>query len=109
MRFFIAVRMTLLSRQSEIDARTMASGEMGVDIVYDSNGVRQFLTSSWLADIVQHPGFADYDVMVYAIAEAPSKDAATGLYALPDAAPTMVASIRRENGGRRVVVTMQGV
>ncbi len=85
----------------------MASGEMGVDIVYDSNGVRQFLTPSRLADIVQHPGFTGYDVRVYAIAEAPSKDAATGLYALPDAAPTAVASIRRENGGRRAVVTMQ--
>jgi len=91
------------------DARgvTATPADMGIDIVYDSNGVRQFLTPARLADIVQHPGFTGYDVKVYAIAEAPSKDATTGLYALPNAAPMTVVTIRRENDGKRAVVTMQ--
>ena len=91
------------------DARgvTVTPADMGVDIVYDSNGVRQFLTPSRLADVVQHPGFTGYDIKVYAIAEAPSKNAATGLYALPSAAPDKVFTVRRENDGKRAVVTVK--
>ena len=82
------------------------NADMGVDIVYGSNGVRQFLTPSRLADVVQHPGFTGYDVKVYAIAEAPSKNAATGLYTLPNAAPVQIVTVRRENDGKRAVVTV---
>ena len=110
-RRFLATDMTgaLGSLVSITDAHgvTTTVEEMGVDIVYDSNGVRQFLAPSRLADIVQHPGFTGYDVNVYAIGEAPAKNAATGLYALPNAAPMTVVIIRRENEGKRAVVTQQ--
>ncbi len=110
-RRFLATNMTGALGQlvSITDARgvTVTPADMGVDIVYDSNGVRQFLTPSRLADIVQHPGFTGYDVKVYAIAEAPSKNAATGLYALPNAAPVKVFNVRRENEGKRAVVTVR--
>ncbi len=110
-RRFLATNMTGALGQlvSITDARgvTVTPADMGVDIVYDSNGVRQFLTPSRLADIVQHPGFTGYDVKVYAIAEAPSKNAATGLYALPNAAPVKVFNVRRENEGKRAVVTVK--
>ena len=68
-RRFLATNVTgaLGALVSIADARgiTVTPAEMGVDIVYDSNGVRQFLTSSRLADVVQHPGFTGYDVTVY--------------------------------------------
>jgi RHS repeat-associated protein len=110
-RRFLATDMTgaLGSLVSITDARgvTVTSAEMGVDIVYDSNGVRQFLTPSSLADVVQHPGFTGYDVKVYAIDEVPVKNAATGLYAPPNAAPVKVLTVRRENDGKRAVVTVK--
>ena len=110
-RRFLATDMTgaLGKLVSITDARgvTVTPAEMGVDIVYDSNGVRQFLTPSRLADIVQHPGFTGYDVKVYAIADVPAKDSATGLYALPNAVPVKVFNVRRENKGKRAVVTVR--
>ncbi len=109
-RRFLATDMTgaLGSLVSITDARGVAvtPADMGVDIVYDSNGVRQFLTPSRLADIVQHPGFTGYDVKVYAIAEAPSKIATTGLYEVPNATPVNTLTVRRENDGKRAVVTV---
>ena len=109
-RRFLATDMTgaLGSLVSITDARGVAvtPADMGVDIVYDSNGVRQFLTPSRLADVVQHPGFTGYDVKVYAIAEAPSKIAATGLYEVPNATPVNTLTVRRENDGKRAVVTV---
>ncbi len=110
-RRFLATDMTgaLGSLVSITDARgvTVTSAEMGVDIVYDSNGVRQFLAPSCLADVVQHPGFTGYDVKVYAIDEVPVKNAATGLYVPPNAAPVKVLTVRRENDGKRAVVTVK--
>ncbi|MBE6382860.1 MAG: RHS repeat protein, partial [Lentisphaerae bacterium] len=94
---------------SVTDARgvTVTPAEMGVDIVYDSNGVRQFLTPSRLANIVQHTGFTGYDVTVYPIQDRPAKDAATGLYDVPSATPVKRLTLRRENGGKRAVVTLR--
>ena len=110
-RRFLATNMTggLGSLVSITDARgvTVTPADMGVDIVYDSNGVRQFLTPSRLANITQTAGFTGYDVAVYALQEAPAKDVQTGLYAVPAAQPVELLSVRRENDGRRAVVTVQ--
>ena len=110
-RRFLATNMTgqLGALVSITDPRgvTVTPSDMGVEIIYDSNGVRQFLTPSRLADITQHPGFTGYDVKVYAVSEPPVKDAATGLYALPNAVPVKTLSIRRENDGKRAVVTVR--
>ena len=91
------------------DARgvTVTPEDMGVDIVYDSNGVRQFLTPSRLADIVQTADFSGYDIAVYAIDAVPAKDAATGLYAPPAAMPVKRLSLRSANGGKRAIVTIR--
>ena len=81
--------------------------EMGVDIIYDGNGVRQFLTPSRLADVTHLPDWSGYDVSVYALGDdIPAKDAATGLYVPPPAQPSKRLSIRREDGGRRASVTV---
>ena len=87
--------------------RTVTPADMGVEIVYDSNGVRQFLTPSRLADVTPAAGFSGYDVAVYALQEPPAKDAATGLYALPQSSPVRRLSLRSGNGGKRAVVTIQ--
>ncbi|MBE6383941.1 MAG: hypothetical protein E7049_13140, partial [Lentisphaerae bacterium] len=94
---------------SMTDARgvTMAVDVMGVDIVYDSNGVRQFLTPSRLADVTQLADFKGYDVVVYPVQDVPQKDSATGLYALPATSPVQRLSIRTANGGKRAVVTLR--
>ena len=84
---------------------TLTPTDMGVDILYGSDGVRQFLTPSRLADVtVQDDG---YDVAVYPLQDIPAKDAATGLYALPPSAPVKRLSIRSGNGGNRAVVTIR--
>ena len=92
---------------SVTDARgvTVTPADMGVDVVYDSNGVRQFLAPSRLANVTPTADFSGYDVNVYAIQEPPAKDPATGLYALPASRPLERVSVRGENGGKRVVVT----
>ena len=92
---------------SETDphGRVVTPEDMGLDIVYDLNGVRQLLTPSRLADV---QAFSNgYDVRVYAIQGAPAKDAATGLYSVPSSAPYRVLTVRGENGGKRAVVTLK--
>ena len=110
-RRFLATDMTgaLGSLVSITDARgvTATPEEMGIDIVYDSNGVRQFLTPSRLADITLAADFSGYDVTVYALQDPPAKDAQTRLYPLPAGLPVEVVSIRRENDGKRAVVTQR--
>ena len=110
-RRFLATNMTgaLGALVSVTDARGRPGtpADMGVEIVYDSNGVRQFLTPSRLADVTPFPGFTGYDVAVYALQEPPAKDAATGLYALPQSSPVKRLSLRSGNGGKRAVVTIQ--
>ena len=110
-RRFLATNMTGALGQlvSIVDARgiTTTPADMGVDIVYDSNGVRQYLTPSRLANVTHTAGFTGYDVRVYALQEVPAKDAQTGLYAVPAAQPAERLSIRRENDGKRAIVTVQ--
>ena len=92
---------------SETDphGRVVTPEDMGLDIVYDLNGVRQLLTPSRLADV---QAFSNgYDVCVYAIQDVPARDAATGLYSVPSSAPYRVLTVRGENGGKRAVVTLK--
>ena len=111
MRRFLATDMggALGSLVSITDARgvTTMPADMGIDIVYDSNGVRQFLAPSRLADIMLTADFSGYDINVYAISEPPAKDAQTGLYQAPGGQPVEHLSIRRENDGKRAVVTLR--
>ena len=86
---------------------TLTPADMGVHIVYDSNGVRQFLTPSHLADVMPFPKFKGYEVKVYALQDKPSKDSATGLYVPPQTTPVKHLKIVPENGWRRAIVTLK--
>ena len=99
---------TLGSLVSITDARgvTVTPADMGVDVVYDANGVRQYMTPSRLADVARTADSTGYDVRVYALQVPPVKDAATGLYPVPNAIPVKHVSIRRENDGKRAVVSV---
>ncbi len=111
-RRFLATDMT--GRRGSLVSITDARGvtntpeEMGVDIVYAPYGVRQFLTPSYLADVTHTPDWQGYDVDVYSVGDAiPAKDVATGLYAIPAGNPVKTLSIRRENDGKRAVVSVR--
>ena len=110
-RRFLATDMTgaLGSLVSVTDARgvTVTPADMGIDIIYDANGVRQFLTPSRLADVIPLPGFKGFEVKVYALQAAPQKNAATGLYVPPQATPVKHLRVRPENGWRRAIVTLK--
>ena len=86
---------------------TMTPDDMGVHIVYDSNGVRQFLTPSRLADIKPFPEFKGYEVKVYPLQDEPLKDSATGLYIPPQTTPVKHLKIVPENGWQRAIVTLK--
>ena len=86
---------------------TMTPDDMGVHIVYDSNGVRQFLTPSRLADIKPFPEFKGYEVKVYALQDKPAKDQSTGLYIAPQTIPVKHLQIRPENEWERAIVTLK--
>ena len=86
---------------------TMTPDDMGVHIVYDSNGVRQFLTPSRLADVTPFPEFKGYEVKVYSIQDKPLKDSATGLYIPPQTTPVKHLKIVPENGWQRAIVTLK--
>ena len=110
-RRFLATDMTgaLGSLVSITDARgvTVTPADMGVNIIYDANGVRQFLTPSRLADVIPLQGFKGFEVKVYALQAAPQKNAATGLYVPPQATPVKHLQVRPENGWRRAIVTLK--
>ena len=110
-RRFLATNMTgaLGALVSITDARgkTIAPADMGVDIIYDHDGVRQYLTPSRLANVTRTADFLGYDVSVYAIQEPPQKDAVTGMYPVPAGQTVEHVSVRRENGGKRAVVTIR--
>ena len=92
---------------SEKDSRgvTVTAADMGFDIVYGPDGVRQFLTPSRLADVrVCADG---YDIAVYPVQTAPAKDSATGLYALPAVGTVKFLSLRSAKGGKEAVVTLR--
>ena len=86
---------------------TMTPDDMGVHIVYDSNGVRQFLSPSRLADVTPFPKFKGYEVKVYALQDKPLKDSATGLYIPPQTTPVKHLKIVPENGWQRAIVTLK--
>ena len=110
-RRFLATNMTGALGQlvSITDARgvTLTPADMGVEIIYDANGVRQFLTPSRLADVTPFPGFCGFEVKVYPLQSVPQKDAATGLYVPPQTTPVRHLQVRPENGWRRAVVTLR--
>ena len=91
---------------SAADARGFVTtpADMGVDVVYGPDGVRQFLTPSRLADVAV--GASGYAVTVYPVREPPAKDPATGLYPLPDCPPVERVSVEAGADGRRAVVTV---
>ena len=110
-RRFLATDLTgaLGSLVSITDARgvTVTPADMGIDIIYDANGVRQFLTPSRLADVIPLPGFKGFEVKVYALQTVPQKNAATGLYVPPQATPVKHLTVSPENGWRRAIVTLK--
>jgi YD repeat-containing protein len=92
---------------SERDARgrVITAEEMGIDVVYDMSGIRQFLTPSRLADV---KSFVEgYEVKIYVLQDAPKKDASSGLYPVPNTKPYRVLTIKRENDDYRAVVTVK--
>ena len=86
---------------------TTTPADMGVDIIYDPDGVRQYLTPSRLANVTRTADFLGYDVAVYALQGPPQKDATTGLYIVPASSPVKHFSIRSGNGGKRASVTIR--
>ena len=92
---------------SVTDSRGMVTtpADMGVDLVYGPDGVRQFLTPSRLADVRVVDG--GYDVAVYPLGAGLVKDPVTGLYPVPDSPVHRFLSVRPENGGKRAVVTLR--
>ena len=110
-RRFLATNMTgaLGALVSITDERGVVRtpADMGVDIIYDPDGVRQYLTPSRLANVTRTAEFLGYDVAVYALQEPPQKDAATGMYPVPAGQTVEHVSVRRENGGKRAVVTIR--
>ena len=92
---------------SVMDSRGVVTtaADMGIDVVYGPDGVRQFLTPSRLADVRVFRG--GYAVTVYPVEEPPAKDPATGLYPLPDSAPVERVSIESEADGRKAIVTLR--
>ena len=91
--------------ERDTHGQVVTSEDMGIDIIYDLNGVRQLLTPSRFADVQAFRN--GYDVRVYAIQDVPSKDSATGLYAVPSVSPYRVLTVRSDNGGKRAVVTLK--
>ena len=77
--------------------------DMGVDFVYDANGLRQFLTPSRLADIVTHTD--GFDIAVYPLGEVPEK--ISGLYAIPQVSPVSFLKLRRGRNNAEAVVTLR--
>ena len=110
-RRFLATNMT--GRRGSIVSTTDAKGvewtasDMGIDIIYDSDCIRQFLTPSRLADIIMTDDYQGYDVIIYPLQAIPEKDPATGFYIPPDAQPVERMSLRPENNHRRAIVTLQ--
>ena len=110
-RRFLATNMTgaLGALVSITDERGVVRtpADMSVDIIYDPDGVRQYLTPSRLANVTRTADFLGYDVAVYALQDPPQKNTATGLYVVPEGQTVEHVSVRRENGGRRAVVTIR--
>ena len=92
---------------SETDACgcVYTSADMGIDIIYDMSGVRQFLTPSRLADV--KTSVDGYEVRIYAIDAPLVKDTKTNLYPIPNSKPYRILSIKSENKGYRAIVMLK--
>ena len=107
-RFLATDQMSARGRLVSVtDSRGVVTtaADMGIDVIYGPDGVRQFLTPSRLADVRVFRG--GYAVTVYPVQEPPTKDPATGLYPLPDSAPVERVSIESEADGRKAIVTLR--
>ena len=89
---------------TDAHGRCHTADEMGVDIVYDADGVRQFLTPSRLADVTVCDG--GYDIRVYPLRSRPEK-ASGGTYVLPHAELVRHVKVRSAANGRHAVVSVR--
>ena len=76
-------------------------------MVRDFGGIRQVLTPSRLADVRALFGVDGFVVAVHAVQSPPERDSATGLYAVPQGEAALRIVVAREEGGRRVSVTVR--
>jgi RHS repeat-associated protein len=87
--------------------RVLTTDDFGVDIVRDSLGnIRQVKTLTRLAD-VRTLSPTHYAVTVYPLAEEPEQVADTGLYALPEHAPTRVLDVAQGESVKELLVGFQ--
>ena len=87
--------------------RVLTPDDFGVDIVRDSLGnIRQVKTLTRLAD-VRTLSPTHYAVTVYPLAEEPEQVADTGLYALPEHAPTRVLDVAQGESVKELLVGFQ--
>jgi RHS repeat-associated protein len=87
--------------------RVLTMDDFGVDIVRDALGnIRQVKTLTRLAD-VQTLSPTHYAVTVYPLTEEPEQVADTGLYALPEHAPTRVLDVAQGESVKELLVGFQ--
>lgn len=87
--------------------RVLTPDDFGVDIVRDALGnIRQVKTLTRLAD-VRTLSPTHYAVTVYPLAEEPEQVADTGLYALPEHAPTRVLDVAQGESVKELLVGFQ--
>jgi len=87
--------------------RILTMDDFGVDIVRDALGnIRQVKTLTRLAD-VRTLSPTHYAVTVYPLAEEPEQVADTGLYALPEHAPTRVLDVAQGESVKELLVGFQ--
>jgi len=87
--------------------RVLTPDDFGVDIVRDVLGnIRQVKTLTRLAD-VRTLSPTHYAVTVYPLAEEPEQVADTGLYALPEHAPTRVLDVAQGESVKELLVGFQ--
>ena len=87
--------------------RVLAMDDFGVDIVRDALGnIRQVKTLTRLAD-VQTLSPTHYAVTVYPLTEEPEQVADTGIYALPEHAPTRVLDVAQGESVKELLIGFQ--
>ncbi|MGN0855508.1 MAG: hypothetical protein ACI4R9_08320 [Kiritimatiellia bacterium] len=90
---------------TDAHGRCTQAADMGIDIVYGPDGVRQFLTPSRLADVTV--GNNGYDVAVYSLSDIPEKNPSTGLYTPPHEPTVETLSVRSAEKGHRAIVILR--
>lgn len=87
--------------------RVLTPEDFGVDIVRDPLGnIRQIVTPSRIAD-VETLSPTHYTVTVYPIVEEPEQDAETGLFALPEHAPTRILDVAQGESVKELFVGLK--